>query len=158
MKKDFFDIIDQKLAENKDIFLLLGDLGYPRYDELKDKYPTRVFNCGASEQTMLDIAVGIAYEGKIPFCYTITPFLLRGWETIRTFLNHENLHCVLIGAGVGTEYSLHDGFSHDAQDIKGHFDLMENIIQHYPDDKAQLIDDIDMAINIKKGHFINIHK
>ena len=146
------------MGKNEDIYLIFVGLGYPRYDELKKKFDKRAINTEASEQTALDIAVGLAYSGKIPFVYTITPFLLRGWETIRTYLNHENLHCVLMGAGVNDEYSLHDGFSHNAKDIKKHFDLMENFVQHYPNIKTELESAIIEAINNKKPNFINIHK
>src|SRR3990167_6652512 len=103
MKKDFFDYLFKAMKKNKDIVLIFIDLGWPRYDEFKEAFGDRAINTGASEQTALDIAVGLAYEGKIPFVYTITPFLWRGAETIRTYLNHEKLHCVLVGAGYGDD-------------------------------------------------------
>ena len=100
MKKDFFDILFKIMKTNEDIYILFGGLGYPRVDEFLKEFPDRAFNFEASEQTMLDSAVGLAYSGKIPFIYTIASFYWRGAETIRTYLNRENLHCILIGAGV----------------------------------------------------------
>lgn len=158
MKKDFFDFMFKKMQENKDIYLIFCGLGWPRIDEFLKAYPDRAFNFEASEQTVLDAAVGLAYENKIPFVYTITPFLLRGFETIRTYINREKLHCVLIGAGVGDEYSKTDGFSHEAGDIMDLLGMLENINQHYPDNKEELIKCIDEAIKIKEPHFVNIHK
>ncbi len=158
MKKDFFDLLFIEMQKNKDIYIVFVGLGYPRVEEFQKEFGNRAINTEASEQTALDIAVGLAYERKIPFVYTITPFLLRGWETIRTYLNHENLHCVLIGAGVDDEYSKEDGFSHDAKDIMEHFELMTNFNQYYPNTKEQLGSDILDAIRLKKPAFINIHK
>lgn len=138
MKKDFFDLMLKTMEKNKNVYLLFGGLGYPRVDEFLKKFPDRAFNTEASEQTMLDIAVGLAYSGKIPFCYTITPFLLRGFETIRTYINREKLHIVLIGAGRDDDYSKSDGFSHYAGDIGKVLGTMENIEQAYPKNKRQL--------------------
>ncbi len=84
MKKDYFDIMLKIMDENPNVYLLFGGLGYPRIDEFLTKWPYRAINCEASEQTMLDIAVGLSYAGKIPFCYTITPFLLI-MKTYRLF-------------------------------------------------------------------------
>ena len=82
----------QQMKDNKDIILLLGDLGYMMFDKHRELFPNRVINTGAAEQAMMDMAVGLAYEGKIPVVYSITPFLLcRPFETIRTYINHEKI-------------------------------------------------------------------
>ena len=158
MKKDFFDIMFKLMQENKDIYLLFAGLGYPRYDEFKKKFKDRAINTEASEQTSLDIAVGLSYEGKIPFVYTITPFLYRGFETIRTYINRENLHVVLVGAGRDEEYSKHDGYSHDAKDIKEILDTQKNIVQFYPDNIDHLQHDIIEVIGNKRPSFISLRR
>lgn len=73
MRRYFFDLMVD-LMKNPNIYLIFVGLGYPRYDELKELYGDRVINTDAAEQTALDIAIGLAHEGKIPFVYTITPF------------------------------------------------------------------------------------
>ena len=158
MKKQFFDLMLYIMKDNPDVFLIFCGLGYPRFEEFSTLYPDRALNFEASEQTALDAAVGLAYSGKIPFVYTITPFLYRGFETIRTYINHEKLHVIMIGAGRDTDYSKHDGHSHDAQDISEILGTQKNIVQHYPDDLNDLKDSIDLAINIKKPHFISIRR
>lgn len=158
MKKDFFDLLNKYMEENRDIYILFGGLGYPRVEEFLEKYPDRAINCEASEQTMLDIAVGLAYEKKIPFCYTITPFLYRGFETIRTYINHENLPVVLIGAGRDEDYSKDDGYSHDAKDIERILNTQDNIAQCYPNDKNELDTFMNIAINTKDPHFISLRR
>ena len=158
MKKYFFDLLFKLMANNKDIVIIFIDLGYPRVDEFLKAYPDRAFTTGASEQTALDIAVGLSYAGKIPVVYTISTFYWRAAETIRTYLDHEKLHCILIGAGVGEEYGEHDGFSHSCTDIKDLFSLFKKFNQYYPDTEEELIKDITDAINNKKPNFVNIHK
>lgn len=159
MKKELFDQLKELMKLNPEIYLLFGDLGWPRVDEFLKEFPDRAFNCGASEQTMLDMAVGLAYSGKIPVCYTITPFLLRGWETIRTYIDHENLNVKLIGVGVNGDYSEHgDGFSHDARDIKDHFQIMTGFETLYPKRVETLQRDLVYGLGIKGPVFINIKR
>lgn len=158
MKQELFDQLFKEMEKNKDIYLIFVDLGYNRVDEFLKAYPDRAFTVGASEQTALDMAVGLSLAGKIPVIYTITTFYWRAAETIRTYIDHEKLHCVLVGAGVDEEYSKHDGFSHDATDISDLFDVFKNIMQHYPDSKDGLLDAIDLGISLARPHFINIHR
>lgn len=158
MKKLFFDYLQELMRQDKRIYILFCGLGYPRVDEFIKEFPDRAFNTEASEQNSLDIAVGLAYEGKIPFVYTIAPFLLRGFETIRTYIHHENLPVVLIGAGRNEDYSVHDGFSHDAKDIKRILDTQEGIEQHYPNTEEELKAAINQAITKQGPSFISMRR
>ena len=158
MKKQFFDYLITLMQEHKDIYFISAGLGWPRVDEIKEKFPDRYIQTEASEQTALDISVGLAYSGKISFIYTITPFLLRGFETIRTYLNHENLHVIMIGAGRDDDYSKHDGYSHDAKDIKPIFNTQKNIEQYYPNNKEELEKAINTALVLVSPHFISVRR
>jgi transketolase len=65
---------------------------------------------------MIGVAVGLAYSGYIPVCYSITPFLLyRPFEMIRNYVNFENINIKLVGSGRDKDYS-HDGITHWAED------------------------------------------
>ena len=158
MKKDFWDIMLRVMDENPDVYIISAGLGWPRTDEFSILYPQRFIQTEAAEQTALDIAVGLSYSGKLPFVYTISSFYWRAAETLRTYLNYENLPCVLIGAGVKEEYGEHDGFSHSATDIPQLFNVLTNFEKHYPDTKEELVKVINTAIENKKPNFINIHR
>ena len=161
MKKEFFDTMLPVMTKNQDVYLLFCGLGYPRYDEFKERFGDRAINCEASEQTALDIAVGLAYCNKIPFVYTITPFFYRGFETIRTYINYEVLNVKLIGAGRNDDYSKHDGFSHDAKDIVRlfyPFTMFENIKALYPKLEDKMVDVIDIMLKDKHPYFLSLRK
>lgn len=140
---------------DQDIYFVSAGLGWPRTDDMK-QFGSRYVQTEASEQTALDICVGLAYSGKIPILYTITPFLYRGFETIRTYINHENLHVILIGAGRDEDYSIHDGYSHDAKDIKEILGTQKNIDMWFPDNKRELEDSLNQALVISSPHFISV--
>jgi transketolase len=85
-------------------------------DKIREDYPDRFLNVGSCEQLMIGVAVGLAYSGYIPICYSITPFLLyRPFEMIRNYVDHENLNIKLVGSGRDKDYA-HDGFTHHAED------------------------------------------
>lgn len=158
MKKEYFDILFQMMGEDERLYSIFVGLGYPRLEEFRNAYSERTINTEAAEQTALDIAVGLAYAGKIPFVYTITPFLLRGFETIRTYINHEKLPVIMIGAGVDDQYSKHDGFSHEAGDIPFILSTLPNIDHYYPSTVDALRVMMHMAVKNKKPAFINVKK
>ena len=116
MRREFAQFLGEEMAADDRIVLLTADIGFGILDSLRTKYPERIINVGSSESLMIGIAIGFAYEGKIPLCYTITPFLLyRPFEMIRNYVNHEKIPIKLVGSGRDKDYS-HDGITHWADD------------------------------------------
>lgn len=146
------------MRKNNNVYLIFAGLGWPRLDEFRGMFGDRAVNTEAAEQTALDIAVGLCYAGKIPFTYTITPFYLRAMETLRTYIDHECLPVKMIGAGVGDEYSMHDGFSHEAGDVPFILSTLPNIIQYHPSTTDAMKAMIDLTLQSRNPAFINIHK
>ncbi len=143
MRRAFFKELYDHMAKDKRIYALTGDLGYGGFDKIREDFPDRFINTGAAEQAMMDIAVGLALEGKIPVVYSITPFLLyRGFETLRTYINHENIPVKMIGSGRDDDYE-HDGFSHFAGDDKDFLKALTQIQTVWPDTK----EDIPLILN-----------
>ena len=75
MRRTFRDQLTLEMRSNKKISLLVGDVGYGLFDSLREEFPNRVINPGASEQLMMGMAVGMCMENIIPVVYTITPFV-----------------------------------------------------------------------------------
>lgn len=158
MRRTFADELLKHMHKNENIFVLVADLGYKMFDEIKETYPSRFINTGAAEQAMLDMAVGMAMEGKIPVCYSITPFLLyRAFETIRNYINRESIPVKLVGSGRGRDY-LHDGFSHWADEDKSIMENFENIISFYPKDKDKVSFLTDLMLKSKKPTYLNLKR
>lgn len=142
MRREFSDTLEREMENNDKIILLVGDLGYRMFDNIKEKFPDRFINCGASEQAMIDIAIGFAYAGKIPVVYSITTFLLyRPFEALRTYINYENLNVKLIGGGRNQDYE-HDGISHWADDAGIILNALPNIQQYWP----QSVDEVSVIV------------
>ena len=108
MRKLFGKLLADEMRKNPNIYLLAGDVGYG----VLDMSLPNCYNMGASEQAMIGAAVGLSYEGKIPICYTITPFLLRRpYEWIKHYLIDEGANVKLVGSGRDRDYG-HLGSTH----------------------------------------------
>lgn len=126
------------MCDNDDIYCLTGDLGWGMLDSIRDHFPDRFRNVGASEQALVGAGVGLVLSGKICFCYSITTFLIyRPLEWIRNYLNHEQIPVFLIGSGLDNDYK-HDGISHQPYEVKEVLNIFPNIHQYYPSVKTQV--------------------
>lgn len=157
MRKEFAKEIHKLMEKDKDVFFLTADLGMYVLDDLKKDFPQRFFNVGASEQAMLDIAVGLSLSGKKVITYTITPFYLRAFEGIRTYINHEEYPILMTGSGRDKDYS-HDGFSHDASDFKEILSTQKNIKQNYPKDIIEMTNCVQRWYSTSDPTFISLRK
>lgn len=159
MRGYFASELFKAMKKDDNIYLLMGDLGYAMFDKHRETFPQRCINCGASEQAMLDIAVGLAYSGAIPVVYSITPFLLyRPFETIRTYIDHEKLPVKLIGGGRDKDYHI-DGISHHSEDDREIMSIFKNIESHWPESKEDVTENFVQKIlyNIKPT-YINLRR
>ena len=147
-----------KMKTAPNIWLLVGDLGYGVFDSHFKEYPERCINCGASEQAMLGIAVGLSQAGKIPFVYSITNFLLyRPYETIRNYVNEEKADVKLIASGRDQDY-IHDGFSHWSEDARKMLKGFTNIKQYWPNTKEEIPETVTSMIADKGPSFISLSR
>jgi len=157
VRKTFIKLLHEEMKNNKDIVFVVGDLGYGHFDQIREEFPDRVFNPGAAEQMMLGMACGLAMDGKIPVCYSMTPFILyRPFEILRTYINHEKIPVILIGAGRGKDYGS-SGWSHWATDDKAHLSSFNNIEQLWPNEE-ELEKSFHFIIEARKPYYINVSR
>lgn len=148
----------QHMKTNKDIYLVVGDLGYKVFDAHFADFPERCINAGAAEQAMMGIAVGLALEGKIPVVYSISTFLLyRPFETIRNYINHESIPVKLIGSGRNKDYA-HDGFSHWSEDDVKVMELFPNIVAWWPIDEELIPAAVEDLLTNGKPTYLNLKR
>ena len=76
------------------------------------RFPERFFNLGVAEAGMVDVAVGLALGGKIPFANTFAFLLsLRAAEQVRTCVAYAQTN-VKLAAGYGGLSDSYDGPTH----------------------------------------------
>ena len=140
------------------LVVLLGDLGYGLFDDLREKFPDRCINFGASEQLMIGAAAGMAMSGKIPICYSITPFLLyRPFEFIRNYLQEEGLVVKLVGSGRDKDYK-DAGYTHHSVEAESILNQLPRIEKFFPQDELQLTQQINSFVYSKNPAFMSLRK
>lgn len=112
MRKAFIQSLGEIAANNKNVMLLTGDLGFSVFEEFASTFPDQYLNCGVAEQNMVGVAAGLALSGKKVFVYSIATFAtMRPFEQIRNDICLHNLDVKIIGVGGGYSYG-HMGFTH----------------------------------------------
>jgi len=103
---------------DKRLFLLVSDIGTYLLRDFRKKFPERFVNVGIAEANMIGIASGLAIEGKIPFVYTITPFVTaRCFDQIRVDVCYQNLNVRIVGVGSGISYGTSGPTHHSITDM-----------------------------------------
>jgi len=155
MRKYFFDSLYSLMLKDENVIFITADMGFGFGDKIRDEMPDRFYNVGAAEQVMMDIAVGLALSGKIPVTYSITPFLLfRPFETIRNYIDHENVPVIMVGSGRGRDYHT-EGFSHDASD-HNILKAFKNIVFLEPEPDTAF--DLTNILYMKKPVYLNLNR
>jgi len=84
----------------------------------QEAFPDRFYNVGIAEQALVDVAVGLAYSGKIPFANTFAfLFATRALEMIRTHLCYGEANVKLMAAYAGLSDSFDGPTHHSITDI-----------------------------------------
>ena len=100
---------------NPDVVALDADTSSSTLSALfADRFPRRFFNIGIAEPCMVDVAVGLALGGKIPFANAFAALLsLRALEQIRTCVCYADTNVKLVAGYAGlSDYK--DGATHHA--------------------------------------------
>lgn len=157
MRKECADLILRAMRHDHEIVVLTADLGFGILDDIKTEFNNqRFYNTGAAEQLMIGAAVGLAEEGKIPICYSMSSFILyRPFEFLRNYANHENIPIKLIGSGRDKDYA-HDGFSHWAHDNDKVLESLPNIKVYKPMSIKELEELFDEFLYNDKPSYLNL--
>ena len=102
-------------AQNPDVMVLDVDTSSSTLSSyFAERFPTRFFNIGIAEPCMIDVAVGLALGGKIPFANGFAALLaLRAVEQIRTCVCYARTN-VKIAASYAGLSDFKDGPTHHA--------------------------------------------
>ncbi len=108
----------QKYApEHPEFCLLSPDVGRAGMPIFMNKCKDQMFNMGIAEQNTVNVAAGMALEGRKPVIYGMSTFLsMRSCEQIRTNVCYQNVKVVFLANNTGlcqgpcgsTHYALED--------------------------------------------------
>ena len=156
MRRECAQLLLDEMSVNDRIRVVTADLGFGILDHIRNTYPDRFYNVGAAEQLMIGVGIGMAEEGLIPVCYSMSSFLLyRPFEFLRNYVNYEQVPIKLLGSGRDKDYS-HDGITHWAHDDEEVLSSLPNINVYKPADLEELVLDFDQWINSPSPAYLNL--
>jgi transketolase len=119
MRKAYGEALVQLGRENPDVVALSADVSNSDFSYMfQEAFPDRFFNVGIAEQCLVDVSVGLAYSGKIPFANTFAfLFATRALEMVRTHLCYGEANVKLMGAYGGISDSFDGPTHHSISDI-----------------------------------------
>jgi len=156
MRRECAQLLLEEMSVNDRIRVVTADLGFGILDHIRNTYPDRFYNVGAAEQLMIGVGIGMAEEGLIPVCYSMSSFLLyRPFEFLRNYVNYEQVPIKLLGSGRNKDYS-HDGITHWAHDDEEVLSSLPNISVYKPADLVELEEDFLDWINSSSPAYLNL--
>lgn len=110
-RKQWWNSVLKEARANKDVIVLVGDLGYSFCDEFAKELPEQFINVGIAEQNMIGVATGLTLCGKKVYCYSGAVFLnYRCLEQIRDAWM-QGIDVIPVGTGASGFL----GFTHNFQ-------------------------------------------
>ena len=158
MKKIFIEQLLAATKSNKNILLVVNDLGYGMIEPYVKKFPQNVYNAGVSEQSMMGYAAGLASTGKQVFVYSIGNFnTFRCAEQIRNDVDYHKLPVTIVSAGAGVGYgSL--GYTHHAIQDYSLMRSFPNMLIAAPGDQMELKSCMDYLFRNPQPSYLRLDK
>jgi transketolase len=118
MRDAFVRTLDELALEDRRVCALTADLGLDLFTEFERRAPGRFLNVGIAEQTLIGVAAGLAYAGKVPFAYSIIPFVTsRPHDQVRVDVALAHANVKLVGVGAGFAYGYLGPTHHAVEDV-----------------------------------------
>lgn len=158
MRQAFIDSLEKQASLNKNILFLTGDLGFTVVERYRALFPDKFFNMGVAEANMMGVAAGLALSGKIPFVYSIAPFVcLRPYEQIRNDICMHKANVKIIGIGGGVSYT-HAGPSHHIIEDLSVMRTLPNMTVICPSDPSEVKSAVSEIVKYEGPIYLRIGK
>lgn len=126
MRDTFINKIYDIACSDSNVIFLSDDFSAPSLDRFRKNLSKQYINVGIAEQSLINIAAGLAIENKNVFIYMMAPFISRCYEQIKLNLCAMNLPVTIIGVGAGLSYSI-AGLTHHALEDLAILNMLPNI-------------------------------
>jgi len=106
IRQQFADSMLEIGQQDKKLVVLVGDISHGILKPYAKKCPTRYYNIGICEPSIVNLAAGISKSGLNPVVHTIAPFITeRAYEQIKLDFGYQKLGVNMISIGGSFDYS-----------------------------------------------------
>jgi len=137
MRSAFIEELTRLARLDRNIVLVVGDLGFGVVGKFAEELPAQFVNAGVAEQNMTGIAAGMALSGRTVLTYSIANFpVIRCLEQIRNDVCYHDANVKIVAVGGGMAYgSL--GMTHHATEDLAIMRAMPNMVVLAPNDPVE---------------------
>ena len=158
MRTSFIDELCELAKKRKNLYLIVGDVGYSVVEKFQNQFPDRFINAGVAEQSMASIAAGLASEGNHVFVYSIANFpIFRCAEQIRNDIDYHGLPVTIVSVGGGLMYG-QSGYSHHSVQVYSFMRSMPNMLIASPGNSAETIKCLHYLVNNPQPSYLRLGK
>lgn len=112
----FMEGLTERAGQDERILVLADDFTCDMAERFRHRFPHRFINTGPMEQTLVDVAVGMALSGRLPVVFGIAPFLIhRAQEQLR-LAAVMGVGITIVGVGAGCSYDEAGPTHHGTED------------------------------------------
>lgn len=105
-RQQFADTMLELGKHDESLVVMVGDIGHGMFKPFASAYPTRYYNIGILEPTMISMGAGLAAAGLTPVIHTIAPFMIeRAFEQIKLDFCYHQLQGNIVTVGSAFDYS-----------------------------------------------------
>lgn len=156
MRNAVIKAIEHRAEKDARLIVITADVGYGVLDSFSEKFPSRFYNMGISEQLMASAAAGMALCGNIVCTYSIGNFAtLRCIEQIRNDICYHNANVKIIAVGGGFSYG-QLGMSHHATEDIAMMRALPNMKVFVPADPNEALDTVEYALETEGPCYIRL--
>ena len=131
LRQTFAELVTELGSVDPDIVVMVGDISHGILQKFAESHPTRYFNIGILEQSMVGIAAGLSKMNFNPVVHTISPFLIeRAYEQLKLDFGYQKRSANLVSVGGSFDYSQLGGSHHTFADV--------SLISHIPGSRVFL--------------------
>ncbi len=118
MRTAFIKTLTEIAAQDPQVMLVTGDLGFGVVLDFAKRFPKQFLNAGIAEQNIAGLSAGLALSGKVVFIYSIGNFpTLRCFEQVRNDICYHNANVKVVAIGCGCAYGALGSTHHATEDL-----------------------------------------
>lgn len=131
MRMRFASLMQEAAVLDESLVVIVSDISHGLLRPFAEKFPTRYFNLGICEPSIVNLASGLNHVGLNPVVHTIAPFLIeRSFEQIKLDFGYQKKSVNLVSVGGAFDYSKLGCSHHSYSDVA--------LISQIPDSKIFL--------------------
>ena len=153
----FIQALYEKALLDKDIIFISADMGAPTLDQWAENLSDQFIAAGISEQNAINVAAGMAKEGKKVFVYMMASWFARCYEQVRYSCAMAKNPITILGNGVALGYAP-SGPAHEPNEDIALARTLVGIEVYSPSNENSTFELVDLCLNVPKLRYVRLER